>query len=73
MKTVPDALQVKQSACDSRPLLSTGDDESVSQGGVHGEDRPGVSLRHHPQQVVISPHVHVPVNGPCERQVILQT
>lgn len=57
----------------SRPLLAAGDDESVPQRGVHGEDRPGVSLRHHPQQVVIPPHVHVAVNGSGERQVVLQT
>ncbi len=56
-----------------RPLLPAGDDESVSQRGVHGKDRPGVSPRHHPQQVVIPPHIHVSVNGSGKCQVILQT
>ena len=63
---------VCRSAVYSRLLLAAGDDEPVSQRGVHGEHRPRVSLRHHPEQVVISPHVHVPVNGARERQVILR-
>lgn len=58
--------------CYSRPLFAAGDNETVSQGGVHGEDRPGVSFGHHPEQVVIPPHVHVPINGPSERQVVLK-
>lgn len=55
----------------SRPLFAAGDDEAVPQRGVHAEDRPGVRLGHHPQQVVIPPHVHVPVDGAGERQVVL--
>lgn len=56
---------------DSRPFLSPGDDESVLQRGVHGEDRPTVRLGHHPNQEVVPPHVHVSVYCSGERQVVL--
>lgn len=56
----------------SRSLFSTGDDEAIPQGGVHGEDRPCVGSGHQPQQEVVPPHVHVAVDGTREGQVGLQ-
>lgn len=56
----------------SRPLLPPGDDESVPQGGVHGEDGTAVRLRHHSYQEVLPPYVHVSVYGAGERQVVLE-
>lgn len=55
----------------SRPFLSPCDDESIPQGGVHGEDRTAVGLCHHPHQEVLPPHEHVSIYCTSERQVVL--
>ena len=55
----------------SRFLLAAGDDESVLEGGVEGEDGIVVRPGHHPGQHVTFPHVDVPTHGSCERHIML--
>lgn len=56
----------------SRSLFAAGDDEAVSQGGVHGEHWSIVGPSHQPQQEVVAPNIHVAVDGAREGQVGLQ-
>lgn len=56
-----------------RPFFAAGHNESVPQGGVHGEDGPRVSLGHQPDEEVVLPHVDVSIDGTREREVVLPT
>lgn len=65
-------LYVFVTVSNSRSFFSPGDDEAISEGGVHGEHRPRVRFGHHSHQEVIFPHVHIPIDGTRERKVILE-
>lgn len=56
----------------SRPFLPPGDNKSIPEGCVHGEDRTTMRLRHHSHQEVLPPYKHVSIYSAGERQIVLE-